>query len=64
MVWNAKYNAQKNIIHLLHHLNLLDLNSDYMQGIFSDTTLRDLLSFWTKFSLKFAKWEEKSQSKM
>ena len=34
-----------------------------MQGLFSGEIVRDSLIFWTKISLKLAKWEEKSHTK-
>ena len=34
------------------------------QGLFSGEIMRDLLIFMPKISLKFAKWEKKSHTKM
>ena len=42
----------------------LDLDCLPMQGLFSGEIMRDLLTFMPKISLKFAKWEKKSHTKM
>ena len=34
------------------------------QGLFSGEIVRDSLIFWSKLSLKLAKWEEKSHTKL